>query len=593
MSNPEPIPLAMLNAFVYCPRRFYYEFVEGLMLTNEHVEEGRTAHERVDEIKPHNKRVKCEALQTRSLSLSSERYAIMGKIDLVEEKEGKTLPIEYKKRKTPKDGDGLPFVYDNDRVQLCAQTLLLEDNGYSEIKQGYVYFIGSKQRVSVEFDEALRQKTLQTIQTAQRLAQEGPIPPPLEDDPRCVACSLLPLCLPEETHALTQGLESTQLKPLLPTRHDEGVLYVQTQGATVQKRGNSLIIKSSSGETLEEIPLVRLRQLVVQGYAQLSTQALSVLMNADIPIVYLSPFGRFKGICTGLPTKNGLLRVAQYELSRDYPRCLSLSRVFVKAKVHNQRVSLMRYARSDKESDSLSQPEAPSHFESAIKQLKDLEEGINKSDNIQSLLGIEGTSARLYFSLFPHILLRTKREGQLVIEVCGERSESEDCNQNDGEDTPLSFDFEGRNRRPPRDPVNALLSLAYSLLAKDCFSACLTVGLDPYIGFFHQGKYGRPALALDIMEEFRPIIADSVVISVINNRVIQEDDFLITKGACYLKEDARKRFFETYEARLNTIVTHPLFGYKLSYSRVIELQFRLLVRVINGEIPSYQGFEVR
>src|SRR6195256_4903007 len=151
----------------------------------------------------------------------------------------------------------------------------------------------------------------------------------------------------------------------------------------------------------------------------------------------------------------------------------------------------------------------------------------------------------------------------------------------------------GRNRRPPRDAVNALLSLAYSLLAKDFTIACYSVGFDPFIGFYHQPRFGRPALALDLMEEFRPLVADSVALTVINTRVIGPGDFVRAGDAVNLSADGRKRFFSAYEQRLNATIVHPVFDYQVSYRRALELQARLLAKALTGEIEQYVPFTTR
>ena len=151
----------------------------------------------------------------------------------------------------------------------------------------------------------------------------------------------------------------------------------------------------------------------------------------------------------------------------------------------------------------------------------------------------------------------------------------------------FNFNFNHRNRRPPTDPVNAMLSLAYSLLAKDCTLAVLAVGFDPYLGFYHQPRFGRPALGLDLMEEFRPLIAESTVLSCINNRVVTEKDFVRAGEAVNLSAPGRKRFFQTYEQRMSSLITHPLFEYKVSYRRALELQARLLAKTLTAEIPEY------
>jgi len=155
------------------------------------------------------------------------------------------------------------------------------------------------------------------------------------------------------------------------------------------------------------------------------------------------------------------------------------------------------------------------------------------------------------------------------------------------------FDFATRNRRPPRDPVNALLSFAYALLTKDCFAAVCTVGFDPYKGFFHRNRHGKPSLALDLLEEFRPVIADSVVLTLLNNEMLGRGDFMTWKDGCQLTETGRRAFFSAYEQRKATVVTHPVYGYRMSYSRMMEVQARMLAAYVRGTVPAYTGFTVR
>jgi CRISPR-associated protein Cas1 len=155
------------------------------------------------------------------------------------------------------------------------------------------------------------------------------------------------------------------------------------------------------------------------------------------------------------------------------------------------------------------------------------------------------------------------------------------------------FELDGRNRRPPRDPINALLSFCYSLLTKEFSLAARAAGLDGMLGFYHQPHFGRPSLSLDLMEEFRPVIADSVVIGAINNAVVQKDDFVRAAGAVALTQPARKRLILTFERRMDQLVTHPVFDYRISYRRVLEVQARLLGRLLLGEIRHYPEFRIR
>jgi len=183
------------------------------------------------------------------------------------------------------------------------------------------------------------------------------------------------------------------------------------------------------------------------------------------------------------------------------------------------------------------------------------------------LLGIEGSAGARYFGEFAAMI----RSG----------SDTQD------------FDFEGRNRRPPRDPVNALLSFAYAMLSKELSTAILAQGLDPHWGLYHAPRHGRPALALDLMEEFRPLVADSAVLSAINTRMLERKDFVVGKSGCAMKPDARKALIRAYEARLDQLVTHPLFDYRCSWRAVIRLQVQLFARWLRGDVPSYQGITTR
>jgi CRISPR-associated protein Cas1 len=195
---------------------------------------------------------------------------------------------------------------------------------------------------------------------------------------------------------------------------------------------------------------------------------------------------------------------------------------------------------------------------------------VESATSIESLLGVEGTAARLYFEAF----------GKLIKEP-------------DDASPQLSFDFDGRNRRPPRDPVNALLSLGYAMLTKDLAITLQAVGFDPFLGFYHQPHYGRPALALDLMEEFRPLIVDSVVLSAVNTGVVKASDFVRRGGAVSLTSAGRSKFLRAYERRMDEEIAHPVFSYRISYRRTLEVQVRLLARYLTAEIDEYPPFATR
>jgi CRISPR-associated protein Cas1 len=217
---------------------------------------------------------------------------------------------------------------------------------------------------------------------------------------------------------------------------------------------------------------------------------------------------------------------------------------------------------------------------SILAKLKNSAQTALEAKSLDALLGVEGAAANFYFQQFGGMI---KVAGDLADDSPAPRQAQ----------LAFNFDFAGRKRRPPTDPVNALLSLAYSLLAKDCAIAAASVGLDPYVGFYHQPRFGRPALALDLMEEFRPLIAESCVLSAINNRMINENDFVRAGRAVNLSAAGRRQFFQAYEARMSHLITHPIFEYKVTYRRALELQVRILARYLTGEIEQYIPFVTR
>jgi len=568
------IPVRALNQVSYCPRLYYLEYVESVMPTNEYVEDGLFQHRRVNDPDLQNRtRKEGDRLHTRSVSLSSERLGISAKLDLMEERAGEVRPVEYKRSEAPTGPDGRPHYWDNDAIQLAAQGMLLEEEFGSPVPRGVLYYIGSKARVDVPIDDALRARTLDAIRLIRDLSAREAPPEPLPDElrHRCFGCSLNTICLPEETLFLkdhppepTAAEPPPSLTRVIPQSDEGAVLYLQEPGSHVGKRSEHLVVRNR-GEEVNRVPIAAVRQVVVFGNVQVSTQALETLAMREVPVVYLTSYGRFVAALQPAPAKNVALRLNQYRIFADPERSLDLARAAVRAKVANQRTLLMRSLRSrgpDPDAETLRGSDEP-----AARDMADLLPRIDRALDQATLLGLEGQAASLYFGQFGR-MIKAQGPGR-------------------------PFDFRSRNRRPPRDPVNALLSFAYAILCKDCFSAACTVGFDPYQGFYHVGRHGRPSLALDLMEEFRCIIADSVVLNLINNGIVSERDFLTWREAVQLTADGRRKFFEAYEFRKATVVTHPAYGYKMSYGRMIEVQARTLAAYVRGDAPSYAGFTVR
>jgi len=547
-----PIPARMLNEFVYCPRLGYQMWAQGEFAESADTVEGKAKHKRVDkkadplpEASEEN-----ETIHARSVWLTSEGLGLTAKMDLVEGEGKVATPVDYKRGKRPHVAAG---AYEPERVQLCAQGLLLREHGF-ECPAGVLYFVASRERVRIEFDEGLVTRTLDASREFRRVVAAGRIPPPLVESPKCPRCSLVGICLPDEVGFLTQA--GVEPRPLAPALESGLPLYVQSSRAYVRKVGDNLVIEEDKIK-VAEARLAETSQVVLFGSSGISTPALQECMRREVPVTFMSYGGWFIGHTVGIGHRNVETRTNQFRASFDQGVCLKLAGSLVAAKIANCRTMLRRNRkRADKDGD-----EALAGLQEDVKQAL-------RVKTIGSLLGVEGSAARRYFQSFALMF-----------------------NGNDNQE--LSFDFNGRNRRPPRDPVNAMLSFAYSMLAREWTVSLSAVGLDPFRGFYHQPRFGRPALALDMMEPFRPLVADSVVIMAVNNGEVKPEDFLCSAGGCALKENARKRFIACFDRRMEQEVTHPLFGYRISYRRLFEVQGRLLARFLAGEISHFPNFLTR
>lgn len=553
-SIPPFLPVRMLNEFAYCPRLGYLEWVQGEFADNDETVEGRYHHRNVDRTRQRARRDDGEdeapKIHERSVWLGSEALGLSAKIDLLEGEGRRVTPVDYKRGKRPHVPRG---AYEPELVQLCAQGLLLRDHGY-ECDEGVLFFAGSRERIRIVFDDELVARTVQLAAEMRAVAAAGPIPPPLVDSPKCPRCSLVGICLPDEVRYLTVGEGApTPPRPLVPARDDALPLHVQHPGARIRKNGEVLQIVDDD-KVIGEARLNETSQVVLFGGVHVTTPVVQELCQRDIPVCYLSSGGWFYGITHGMSHKNVELRRRQYAASADPARCLALARRFVQAKIANCRTLLRR--------------NHPSPADELLSDLKGDIRRAGQADRLDALLGVEGTAAHRYFSAFAEML--RPPEGETA-----------------------TFALDSRNRRPPRDPVNALLSLAYAMLTREWTVVLFSVGFDPYLGFYHQPRYGRPALALDLVEEYRPLIADSLVLTVVNNGEVRSEHFVRALGAVSLTSAGRRKFIEAYERRMSQEITHPIFGYRISYRRVLEVQARLLARYLSGEIPEFPPFTTR
>ena len=549
-NGPDLVPVRMVNEFCFCPRLAYLEWVQGEWADNVFTVDGRFRHRRVDVDRSENA-TEDRKLHVTSLTLSSERIGAIARVDLVEFDGVIAVPVDYKRgRTTCPSEDG---VWEPDQIQLCLQGLLLRDNGY-QCDYGIVYYVGSKRRIRVDFDSVLEERSIELLNNLREVAESGQIPSPLEDSGKCYGCSLVGICLPDEVRLLSENKDvdkSGEVRRLIPVRDDLLPLYVQEQGAKITKRGNELVITGRGFQQF--VRLMDVSHIGLFGSVQITTQALRAACERSIPVCYFSYGGWFYAITHGFPHKNIELRQAQFRTADEPDRSLLISRQFIGGKVRNARTLLRR--NSESASDGV------------LRELMGVIKKIKRIESIPSLLGLEGYAASLYFQSFGGLLKL--------------------------EDSAVDFHFDHRNRRPPRDPVNAVLSFLYAMLTKEMTVSLLAVGLDPYLGFLHRPRYGRPSLALDLMEEFRALIVDSVTVRMFNNGELQASDFSITQVGVAIKSWARKRVIKAYEGRLDSVIRHPLFGYSISYRRIIAVQARLLARWIAGEIEEYPPFVTR
>jgi CRISPR-associated protein Cas1 len=573
-----------LHNFIYCPRLFYLQWVENIFEENADTATGSALHRQTDQSSRLNDdRATAlrdglpEGAQVRSLRLESEALGLLGVVDIVGGGPDGTCVVDYKKGSARRLDDGTRVAKQPDAVQMAAYALLLREHG-TAVESAAIYYAEDKRRVPVALTEELFALTRTSLAEARAVAATGKLPPPLVNDRRCDFCSAYPVCLPRESAWWAQARERAAgddaqlrlafppgelpaeftgeppadhdpLPPPRPPRDDGELLVVQKAGSQVGQRGGEFVV-TVQGEVVRKLPLHQVRGIYLYGAVQLTAQAAESSLEHGIDVAYFAASGRFLGLLRGLPASGVDARLGQARLFNEPFFRLRLARECIRAKISNQRTMLMRNG------------DVPDRV---LRLLAEARDATDDTRDLGELLGCEGAAANIYFEQFASMLKGAE----------------------------WKFDFQGRNRRPPRDPVNALLSLGYSILAKELAGVCHAVGLDPFLGFLHQPRYGRPALALDLMEEFRPLVADSVAISLVNRGEVDPGDFIRAASGTFLNEQGRRRFWEAWFRRLDTEVTHPEFGYKMSYRRMLEVQARQLWRVVRGDAPVYHGFTTR
>ncbi len=522
--------VSALHAFAYCHRLFYLEEVEELYTQDAAVFAGRRLHVELE---------KQEGEDWEEWFLESDRLGLRGKVDALRTRNGQIIPYEHKRGRSARNDQQQPEAWESDRLQILAYACLLEHSLGVTIPEGRIRYHADNVLVHVPVTDSGRQEVHQAIARAREVRASPRRPPVTPNERLCTRCSLAPVCLPEEAR-LAHDREWQPVR-LFPQDDDREVVHILEPGTRVGRAGEQLKISRRDGSE-EQIPAEQTGQVVLHSFSQISTQALHFCAEREIGVHFISGGGRYIG---SVDTRRGSIqrRIRQYAALSDPETCLRLAKQLVLCRGKNQRKFLMR---------SRKEAAAP-----AIARMKALLPQITAATSLETLLGLEGNLAALYFGALPHLV---------------------------GQTVPPELHFAGRNRRPPKDRFNALLSFGYALLLKDVMNAILTVGLEPALGFYHQPRTQAPPLALDLMEIFRVLLVDMPVMAAINRHQWEvQSDFEVRGEQVWLSEAGRTKFIELYERRKQENWKHPVTGYSLTYRRLLELEVRLLEKEWNGE----------
>ncbi len=598
----EPLRIMSLHALQYCERLFYLEEVEELRVADASVYAGRRLHVEIEKKEDKRDRKGSVAQQDvarrkkkptatkndnpiwetqanhslkdngeeliptdakdRSnsptvveddnegeplrLNLESEKWGLTGKVDCIRRRDGLLIPYEHKRGRSARSADNNPEAWASDRLQVIAYAALVAEHSGQEFSEGRVRYHADNVMVRVPIDGVALNDLKEAIRRARVLQSSVERPPVTDNERLCVKCSLAPVCLPEEARlsSLLSELppETRDLKQLnlFPADDDRRTLHVLTQGARIGRKGDRLEI-SVMGEAPQLHPSREIGQIVLHGFAQISTQALRMCGQQDIGVHWVTTGGRYTGAWVS-GTGSVQRRIRQYRALTDQGLCLALAVRLAEARARGQLSLLLRASREA--------GRATLEVQNSVKAIRKLLPSLLRATSIDSLRGYEGSISAYYFRALP----------DLIVPEAGEEMKPD-----------------GRTRRPPRDRCNALLSFAYALLLKDVTNAIMVVGLDPSLGFYHRPRSQAPPLALDLMELFRVPLVDLPIIASINRKQWDlERDFDVAGQQVWLSDEGRKKLITIYERRKSDYWRHPVVRRSLSYSRIMELEVRLL-----------------
>lgn len=532
MIGDGPLPISLVTHSVFCPRRTWLE-ASGEVTDTYQMQSGLDAHRGVDDA------ATSRDDEHRSVSVHSETLGVIGRCDCIRDLPDGTLKvIEYKASPVRQTATVTPA----QRIQLALQAMCLEESGCS-VSGASVWFTNHHTEVPVPISPELRDQAACWVRITRQIIASSRPPDPLCNDVRCNRCSHASVCLPDEVR------NTAPARRISVTRNRGVIIHAATPGSRVQIR-RSRVEVVRSGEVLAELPLEKADGLVLHGNVDVSSALMRELLWRRRTVVWCSARGRVMGWASTAQAVNGLGRLHQHEMSSQ--GSLPLAKGMIRAKIANQATMVRRWYRAGDEASFL----------------RSLQRSVDDCASLPEVFAIEGRAASVCFGLFPAFLKDDKR------------AEWAEC-------------WPGRRGRGAVDPLNLCLNYAYGLLLTECIRGLVACGLDPHAGILHSANRNKPAMALDLMEEFRPVIADSVVVSAINNGQLKPAYISSSVGDATLDQRAKKALIAAHEARMATEITHPQFGYKASWRRVIEVQARLVLESVSGSDVAYRGVTVR
>ena len=548
-STQEPLlRVIALHDIGYCHRLFYLTEVEGIQSPNAAIYAGRELHASL---------AADEDGEKTQWELADPALGLVGKVDAIRRRDGSLLPYEHKRGRAKRDGQtNVPEAWPSDRLQVIAYAALIESAVGETITEGRVRYHAENVTVKIPIDDQARRDLADAIATARRLRESTERPPVTDNERLCVKCSLAPVCLPEEVRQAGEP-DHSPIR-LFPPDRDGATLHVLTPGAKVGRAAETLIVTPPDGEPPTKHAIREIDALILHGYAQVTTQALNLCAERQIPVHWLTTSGKHVGSFTATAGQVQR-RLRQYRALANETECLRLAKALVIGKVEGQHRYLLRGSRGD--------GQAREAMAADLVPLRNALSKIDSASDPDSLRGLEGSAAVGYFRGLSRLL---------------------------NPSVPDSLRYSTRTRRPPLDRFNALLGYGYGLLHTSVMQAILASGLEPSLGFFHTPRSAAYPLVLDLMELFRVTLWDMVLVGSLNRgQWNPEADFTVTKAKVWLSDAGRKKAIGLFEARLDETWKHPVIGYSLSYSRSLELEARLLEKEWSGEPGLFARVRLR